>query len=195
MYKITLLPAILFFFSVALHAQKLTVTVDYITDEATANNTLIYYKPSRLLSWNDFMAVPNKASDAAAITNAGFGFKLMYLRYDNNANLVISVSCNFSKKDSWVKPGNKTAYILKHEQRHFDIAYIHTMMFIHKLKTANFTPTNYTGIIQKIYDESADKMSKMQDKYDTETKNSQSVIMQAEWDKIIDSQLSLTAKL
>ncbi len=28
--------------------------------------------------------------------------------------------------------GNKTTYILNHEQKHFDIAYIHTILFIHR---------------------------------------------------------------
>lgn len=185
--------SITLFSALALPAQKLNVSVDYIMEDPTARNTIIFYKPSQLLSWIDFAATPNNSSDAAAITNAGFGFKLLYSRYANNAHLGISVYCNFSKKDSWVKPGNKNNYILAHEQHHFDIAYIHTMLFIQRLRAAHFTTANYTDLVQKIYKESADEMSKMQDRYDTETLNSRSVSKQTEWNKRIENQLALTA--
>jgi hypothetical protein len=128
------------------------------------------------------------------LTSAGFGIKLMFRRVDNSSQLVISVNCSFSKKDSWVLPGNKSAYILNHEQKHFDIAYIHTILFIRKLKRANFTNTNYESVLEKIYNESAAEMSKAQNEYDAETSHSRKPVIQAEWNEKINRELSLYVK-
>ena len=139
----------------------------------------ILYRPGITLGWTDFKGRPTEGSDAAALTNAGFGLKLAFRRVENSSQLVIDVNCNFSRKDSWVKPGNKTDYILNHEQKHFDIAYIHTCTFIQQLQNAHFTNANYNAVIEKIYKENALAMSRMQNQYDSETSHSRLPAKQA----------------
>ena len=136
-----------------------------------------------------------EGSDAAALSSAGFGIKLAFRRVGNTSDLLISVTCSFSKKDTWVLPGNKTPYILNHEQKHFDIAYIHTLLFIEKLRKAPFTNTNYGSLIEKIYNESAIAMGKFQNQYDAETSHSRIPEKQLEWDQKISTQLTLTEKI
>lgn len=180
--------------SVFVNAQKLTVTVNYIANDGASGNNNINYQPNTILSWNDFKGMPVAGSDAAALTNAGFGVKLAFRRVENTSQLVIDVSCNFSTKDSWVKPANKTAYILNHEQKHFDIAYIHTLQFIRNLRKASFTNNNYTAVIEKVYNESAAAMTKAQYEYDAETSHSRIDAKQAAWDTLISEQLATVGK-
>ncbi len=172
-------------------AQKLKVVVTYITSDASNKKPVIYYSPSVKLTWNDFKGTPPLNSAASAITNAGIGFKMAFHSLDNVATLDIIVNCNFSVADSWVKEGKKTPYILNHEQHHFDIAYLHAMQFIEKLRAAKYTDKDYAKVIEKIYYEAQQNLQNMQTAYDGETKNSQLPEMQALWDKKIDAQLAL----
>lgn len=191
--KISFVTLILFV-GCAATAQKLKVSVKYVTADAAAGNNTVYYVPGQSLSWDDFKAKPVTNSDAAALSNAGFGIKLAFHRLGDASELMISVNCNFSKNNSWVKEGNKTAYILNHEQKHFDIAYISTLLFIKKLQNASLTNANYVSVIEKIYNESVLIMAKMQDEYDSETSHSRVPEKQAEWNEKINKQLSLYAK-
>lgn len=194
MKKYCLLIAMIILSVLALHAQNLSVAVNYVTSDGTSNNNLIFYQQNQFLSWDDFKGKPVEGSEAAALTNAGFALKLAFHRAGNTSQLVIDVNCNFSKKDSWVKPGNKSAYILNHEQKHFDIAYLNTIFFIQKLKKATLTNANYAAVIQNLHNECAAAMEKMQNQYDIETRHSLLTEKQEEWDEKISKQLELALK-
>ncbi len=189
-----LLIALSFLFSIALTAQKLSVVVNYATGNDNKNSNTIFYQVGQPLGWDDFKGKPVAVSEAAALTNAGFSLELAFHQLGNSAQLAIDVTCNFSRKDSWVKEGFTTAYILNHEQKHFDIAYIHTLFFIQKLKDAALTNGNYAAVIQKIHHETAAAMSKMQNEYDMETSHSRITEKQVEWDENISKQLALLVK-
>lgn len=173
---------------VSAKAQKIDASINYIAFDFSKKDS-ISYTADRALTWEDFKAKPVTSSDAAAITNAGFGVRLNFRHNQNTTDLVINVSCTFSRNDSWVKKDYKTDYILNHEQKHFDIAFINTMLFIDKLKAAKFTVSNYASVIQKIYQESATALSIIQNKYDLETDHSRRPQKQAEWDARILQEL------
>ena len=182
------------FFSLAVVAQKLEVEVNYVTADATVTKPMIYYAPGTKLSWNDFKGKPVSGSEAAAITNAGIGFKMMFRSKDNVATLNISVDCNFSIADSCVKNGRKTPYILNHEQHHFDIAYLYAMQFVQNLRAAKYTMKDYSKTIERIYNQTQQDLTTMQNDYDTETKNSQLADEQELWNKKIDANMDAFAK-
>lgn len=175
-------------------AQNLEVEINYVTADPSITKPVIFYTPNTILTWDDFKGKPDKASDAAAITNAGFGFKMSFHSKDNLATLNINVDCNFSKNDSWVKKGMKTSYILTHEQHHFDIAYIFAMKFIHDLKIAKYTMNNYSKTIEKIYYSNQTELLNMQNQYDRETKNSQLPAIQAIWNKKIEGEIDAISR-
>ena len=175
-------------------AQELSVVMTYVSPETNVDKQVIMYSPVQLLTWSDFQARPNEASEAAAITNAGFGVKLAFRQIENSAELLIRVNCSFSRKDSWVKKNYKTDYILNHEQKHFDIAYIHTVIFMNKLRKAQYTVSNYVTVIEKIYNETAGEMSKMQNEYDGQTSHSRIPEKQSEWDAKVSKQLAASLK-
>jgi hypothetical protein len=189
MKKRIFLASLVLFCSLAMIAQKLTPVVNYVTTNGDNDRNIIYYKDEQQLTWDDFKGKPVSESDAVALTNAGFGVKLAFRRVDNVSQLLIDVNCNFSKKDSWVKKGNNNPYILNHEQKHFDIAYLHTLMFIQKLKDADFTKDNYAAVIEKIYKENATLMAVKQSQYDAETSHSRNIEKQQIWDKKITDEL------
>jgi hypothetical protein len=195
MHKKFLLLTVAVLSSIILFSQKLSTVVNYVTDDGTANSNIIVYQPGQMLSWDDFKGAPVEGHEAAAMTNAGLAIKLAFHRDGNTSQLVLAVSCNFSRKDSWVKKGNKNSYILNHEQKHFDIAYIHTLMFMQALKNASFTTSNYVAEIQKIYRESVTAMATMQNQYDTETSHSRITEKQAGWDEKISELLVSSGKL
>ena len=176
--------------SITTRAQQIQVSVNYITSDATVTKSVIYYDKATPLTWPDFKGKPEINSEAAAITNAGLGFKMMYHSRDNIATLEISVNCNFSPLDSWVKNGRRTPYILNHEQHHFDIAYLHTWWFIQHLRTTKYTMKDYASVIKKLYYQAQTDLLKMQNDYDSETKNSQLPDQQERWNKKIDKMLA-----
>lgn len=194
MNKKILLSAIVLFCSLAMTAQKLSTVVNYVTGNGEADQNIIYYKQVQQLTWDDFKGKPVEGNDAAALTNAGFGVKLAFRRVDDISQLLININCNFSKKDSWVKKGNNTPYILNHEQKHFDIAYFHTLLFIQKLRAATLTNGNYAAVIEKIYKEAVTEMAEMQNQYDAQTSHSRIKEKQQVWDKKISEQLLLINK-
>ena len=100
MKKLVPLFTILLFTSAHCLAQKLSVVVNYVPPETNVDKQVIMYRPDQLLAWSDFQATPIEASEAAAITNAGFGVKLAFKRIENSAELQINVNCSFSRKDS-----------------------------------------------------------------------------------------------
>lgn len=186
--------SITLFFSLNAAAQKLQVEVNYVTADASVTKPIIYYTPGTKLTWNDFKGKPVSASEAAAITNAGIGFKMMFHSKDDVATLNISVDCNFSIAGSWVKNGRKNPYILNHEQHHFDIAYLYAMQFVQNLKTAKYTMKDYSKVIERIYNQCQQDLITMQTNYDAETKNSQLAFEQELWNKKIDAKMDAFAK-
>ncbi len=171
----------------------MTVTVNYVDDNSAAPG-IIYYRAGQLLSWQEFQGKPLSTSDAAALTSAGFGIGLEFRSFKSKAELVINVNCSFSKKNSWVKPANKTPYILNHEQKHFDITYLHTLLFIQQLRKALLTGSNYAAVIEKIYQASAYELSKVQHQYDLETSHSRMENRQAAWDEKISREIVVAQK-
>ena len=164
-----ILPLVILFFSSGTYAQFSSNI--YWTEQTTMpSSETIYFTSSKTLSWNDFKGRPDNSSPAAAITASGFGYKADFKSVGNKSQLNIAVYCYFSSKNSWVKPGKTTAYILNHEQHHFDISFIAAGFFMDKLKAAGFTRANYNALLPKIYNECVALMNKMQNEYDGQTK-------------------------
>lgn len=71
------------------------------------------------LTWDDFRgSPPPSVAYPSALSDTGFKFELEC----PNEMLDINATAFFSPSGSWVKPDEKTADLLKHEQGHFDMA-------------------------------------------------------------------------
>lgn len=167
----------------------------YWTEQTSYQATdVIYYSPKKHLLWKDFLGKPIEVSPAAAITASGFGYKADIKRLGNEGQLNVAVYCFFNKLNSWVKTGKNTTYILNHEQHHFDISFIAASIFMSKLKSANFTFTNYNATLATLYTESMEYMNKLQKDYDAQTKNGQLREEQAKWDSYLSQRLLALTK-
>jgi len=191
MLKIFFFQLLFCFVAISISAQDISVLVNYTTSPGLKEKLLIFYDNKTKLTWDDFKASPDDNMNAAALTDAGFGYGSTYSSADGKGNLTITVYCDFDKKGSWVKPIGRNDYILKHEQHHFDISYICTMLFIKKLRETKFTSSNYNTLIKEAYKETTINMSSMQNQYDAETHNGLLKDKQEEWANKIDKQLQL----
>ncbi len=183
-----------FLFSQNIYAQ-LTTNVVWTNDGATPAADVIYYNSNKQLDWNNFYGKPPADNGiTAALTVSGFGYSANIKTINGKGQLNIQVYCYFNKNKSWVKSGRNTAYILTHEQHHFDISYICAAIFVDKLQATAFSTTNYSTWLPKIYNESCDIMNKMQNDYDGQTKNGQLKDEQNRWNSLIVAKISAATR-
>lgn len=183
---------LLFLFS---HISAQVTTNIYWTEQTEMNkNNTIYYNPTKNLVWDDFKGVPGPPSPIAAITASGFGYKANMSSSSGKGEINIAVYCYFNKKGSWVKPGKTTAYILTHEQHHFDVSYLAAGIFMNKIKNTVITTSNINTVLPKIYKECCDMMNKMQDDYDGQTMNGQLEDRQKKWNTFFAEKVPLITK-
>jgi hypothetical protein len=141
----------------------------------------IEWSPLKKLTWNDYLATPSSASDAAAITSTALGMEY-HLR---NNILTYTITCRFSKNNSWGR--YKTEYILRHEQGHFDITELFARKLAKEIKEYKFDPQKYQQELNKIYKKVMDEKEDYQEQYDKETDFSRNKQRQAQWlEKIKD---------
>ncbi len=181
---IALLPAV----SLNVAAQKIQASLTVLTD-APDNDHIIYDKQRRL-TIEDFKGTPDAGSGAVAITTSGFMFKAGYHSANGKSVLNISVYCSFDKQTSWMKEKGKNAYILAHEQHHFDISYLGMLQFMKKVRHTKFKEDGYMQQLKDMYYETTTAMEQLQNQYDTETHNGILKDKQAEWEKKIDEELA-----
>lgn len=147
------------------------------------DDEVLEWNASRRLTWADYKAAPNPESDAAASTTT-------YLGIDYNitgTGFSYKIYSRFSKTRSWGL--HKTAYILSHEQGHFDIAEIFARKLHKKMDEYTFNKKTYEKDLKKIYTDVTKEKEEMQNKYDKETNHSINKEEQASWLKKISAML------
>ena len=88
------------------------------------------------LSWGDFRGQPPEhVAFPSALSNTGFKFQLMC----GGGMLDVDAYAFFSSGGSWVKPGQKTAELLKHEQGHFDMAEVYALRLRKAVRNAGIS--------------------------------------------------------
>ncbi len=136
---------------------------------------LVKWNASKKLTWADYKSKPDPTSDAAASTTT-------YLKVEYNISSTkfdFKVESFFSKTRSWGL--HKTAYILSHEQGHFDIAEVYARKLYKALSEYKFNKRTYQKDLEKIYKKITDEKQETQNDYDKETKHSIYKVKQAEW--------------
>ena len=187
MHKYIIVLIIFFIASLNIQAQVIDIKVNYVPAD-TKDKLIISYEPGNKLTWKDFQGIKND-DVSSAITSSGIGYHFNLHRTEDSAWFTFTVNCTFSKTKSWVLPDKKTDYILQHEQNHFDISYIHALLFIKMLRATDLTITDYKTTLQREYREISAALNAMQNQYDTESKNGMDTVKQEEWNKKIADQL------
>lgn len=174
-------------------AQKVETGITWLTTIPGAADKIIY-NPNQKLTIGDFKGTPDAGMDAVAITSSGFMFNAGFHSSNGKATLSVEVYCSFSTQQSWMKEKGKNPYILAHEQHHFDISYLNTLLFVKKVKQARFKQEDYMQQLKDIYSEVVEDMRSMQQQYDGETGNGTNTVKQEEWNKKINEKLAAAAK-
>ncbi len=157
-----------------------------VNDEKSENPEYIPWLGDRLLIWEDFQSTPKRNTDAVASTSTSLGLAYQL----NNGDLTYQVTCNFSKTKSWGLV--KTAYILAHEQGHFDITEIYARRLHQALLEYKFDRKNYQKDINRIYQKIVREKEALQNLYDKQSDHSRNKHTQAAWLEIIDALLTET---
>jgi len=144
---------------------------------------LIEWSAARKLTWDDFKGAPNPESNNAALTNSSIHVEFGY----NEKGLIYSIKCSFNKSLSWGRI--KNAYILNHEQGHFDIAEIHARLLNKALKAYTFNNKTVGEDVNRIYNDVIEEHVSFQKQYDLQTNHSLDSAAQRVWDNKIAAEL------
>jgi hypothetical protein len=148
-----------------------------------SDEELLNWSATSKLTWNDYKASPDTESDAAASTTTYLG-----IEYNINSNgFSYKIQSRFSKTRSWGL--HKTAYILSHEQGHFDIAEIFARKLNKLMSEYKFNKKTCQQDLNKIYNNILTEKEEMQNDYDKETNHSIKKEKQTEWLKKIAKML------
>ncbi len=98
------------------------------------------------------------------------------------------VQSNFYPGNSWVKPDKKDAYLLAHEQLHFDISELHARKLRKALEEYKLTK-NVKQDLQKIYKTIETERHEMQQKFDQESRHSMQKDAEEKWQRFVRAEL------
>lgn len=144
---------------------KVNVTVK----TTSSNEGEIVYNADRQLTIADFKGTPDALSKALAATSSGFTMQYE-MQGDHTGNIAnVELVPYFEIQKSWMKSGGKTAYVLQHEQIHFDISAIKTYEFVVAIKNHTFTVANFKEEMASLQNQYSKEMELMQAQYDEET--------------------------
>ena len=139
----------------------------------------------RVIDWKDFKGQADSKSPYKAITYTEFG---QFLDFDKDT-LTIRITAEFVPTKSWVKE-EKSDYLLKHEQIHFDIVEYVARLYRKAVLDHHFE--SYDEIIPTItglFKHFSQKRKKLQDDYDLDTDHSRFKPIQNKWNREIEELL------
>lgn len=147
------------------------------------DDKVIPWKAQRKLAWDDFLCDPQNEGEAVASTSTSLGLSYQLKEH----KLTYRITCDFSKEKSW--GALKTAYILAHEQAHFDITEIHARKLYQALYEYETKSEKSKADIAAIYNRIVKEKEAMQHAYDGETDHSRRRNQQIDWLQKIDTML------
>jgi hypothetical protein len=154
--------------------------------DVNETDQIIPWKARRSLVWEDFRSEPRKDGDAVASTSTSLGLSYQV----REGKLTYHITCDFAKDKSW--GSLKTAYILAHEQAHFDITELHARKLYEALYNYELNPKTVKADIGAIYTRIVNEKEQMQHSYDGQSDHSRKRIRQAEWLEKIEQMLADT---
>lgn len=155
--------------------------------EIPVNDEVIAWSPDYAIEWSDFNARPKSSSPLDAYTMLGISLEVVS-QDDGKVNM--GVFGYFEKDKSWVKAGEKTDHLLKHERKHFDLCEVYRRILIKRLEAGNpYGYDNFNKKVGDIFNSTFKEYTQEQEKYDKETNHSQKKEIQIKWDGDIVNRL------
>jgi hypothetical protein len=188
---VTLIVTSFFFFSSFVKKEKKSITMQVVYDStafAKSKDTVLYSLQKKL-SWLDFKTTPPLNVNTVANSSVGFKFNAGIRNKNDDIVVIVKISSFFIRSKSWGKDKNKTDYILKHEQKHFDLSRYGAELFRRSIALQKLTENNINQCLQNAYSESWNTYVQLQAQYDKETNHSINKAKQEIWNIKIDSLL------
>lgn len=147
------------------------------------------YAEKSTLDWSDFRGEPDVASHFDSAVNTGITYQWSYSKEEgDDIELDFEVDSFCYPSLSWVKKGQNTAYLLAHEQLHFDISELHARIMRKKLK--EYQPSKDKNVrkdLNKMYKRVERMRINMQELYDEETNHSEDKVAQKKWEQKVET--------
>ncbi len=152
-----------------------------------AERNIVNHDNNVKLKWKDFQGTPDPDINAKAISYVGFqmGFKGT-ARQDS---LIIVVEAFFDRSTSWYS-GDTSAYILSHEQTHFDITELYARKLKQSIQGATLTYKNYQSVLRELEKNAHKSMNTADSVYDIATDFSRLPEEQKKWNTNIQKDLA-----
>ena len=99
----------------------------------------IEWDASRKLTWEDFRGSVPLDAVPAATTASGISYEYSANLMHHEVYLDFEVTAYFYPNESWYTPDSCDAFILQHEQLHFDISEVFARKMRMKLRSTSFT--------------------------------------------------------
>ncbi|HEX7081692.1 MAG TPA: hypothetical protein VF329_11815 [Gammaproteobacteria bacterium] len=169
---------------------------------------MIVWSAGRPLVWSDFRgpvdpdAPPRTAASTSSSLTLGYELEV---RQDRRCTFVITsieTLATFEPSASWVKPGQRTAEVLEHEQGHFDITQVHKMIPDREARglvgderrcpsgaAMEAIQARAAAIVAEVRDRVWADLRDVQERYDAETAHGTQRAAQREWSARIEEAL------
>ena len=147
-----------------------------------SDSSKIIWTEDRKLTWADFKKVVNDTSYFTAYSDCSLYFKFEIKR---DVLKSYTVYAYFNKERSWAKAC--PAYLLEHEQLHFDIVELHARKirkFIHD-KDGKLSPEELNNFLKK----NTESLIRTNKQYDDTTRHSRDIEAQMHWEDSISQEL------
>jgi len=155
---------------------------------STLEDEKIVWNENYRLEWSDFRASHRSGVSYVASTSSGISFSYSYSEKNGVIDLNITVQSNFYPESSWVNPKEASAYILAHEQAHFDISEIHARILRKRISETTFSK-KIKKELTSLYNNVDGKRIAMQRLFDKESDHSKIKEKELEWEAFIKQQL------
>ncbi|MGY6559316.1 MAG: hypothetical protein ACXIT9_08540 [Nitritalea sp.] len=157
----------------------------YIEEGGTASDT-VFYASGRTLSWSDFRGRMTTGSrfNASIFTTLAMDFTASMEK--GFLEVPVRIRAFMLPRDSWVRPGGQSAYALNHEQRHFDMVQIVSLLLKGWLEGFVWSRDDFEGQLNQAFMRAYRLMNRLQEAYDADTSHGQRKERQALWDRALD---------
>jgi Bacterial protein of unknown function (DUF922) len=165
----------------------LSITQANSAMDQTRTDGYVHWNDKKL-DWTDFQGEIPGNSEFHALTHSAIN-----LEYEGEGVIMeFKIESIFDPIKSWKKEG-VDAYILYHEQVHFDITEYHARLLRKQLKTTKYSSFKLIETeIKKMFNDTFSQANKMQLAYDEQTAHSVNNKKQSKWNKKLKKLLRST---
>ena len=150
-------------------------------------SSALFAQSFRQLTADDFRGYPRaNGHGVVAYTNCTIDFRFQASHYNGEYRLHFNVSLNMNSDKSWIDRSVITsqlqlAEILKHEQGHYNIAYLEQQDVLRTVNRTRFS-ANYQNEAMAIFNRIDAKYKQLNIDYDEDTEHSTNKQQQHSWD-------------